>query len=670
MTPPASTPAAQAPAAKPAERPLNYLLWPYIRPYWAVLSVGVVSIAAASYFSILFSRCVAQIVDEIKSENAIMPLVQTLALLLLVVAAFEGVARYIMRMGMIGASRHIEFDMRHRFFGKLLGLSSTFYDVERTGDVMERASSDMEAVRMWLGPGIMNSFNTGIFLPFAIYEMARTNLLLTFAALSPFIVLAYGVKKFGQAIYQRSRAAQEQMGLLGANVQENFAGIRVVKAFRQEQTRLDSFREVNEELIRRNLAVSRMQSAFFPFMTGMGSVGFLMVVWVGSALIISGGTTIMGIQFGAPSEGQLLQFIILLGALVWPTIALGWSVNLYQRARASMNRIQRVFDAESMVTDPPNAVAPASFDASLELRNLTFAYPNPPSITSDHKKSSKEEREEAALTEKRRGQVSALRQAHESWDHLDEARPQTADGRPIILQDISVNLRPGQTLGVVGPIGSGKSTLARLLGRLYPVPDGTVLLGGHDVNRVPLGWLRSRVGYVFQETFLFSESIYDNIRYGCPEATREDVERVCRIASLHKDILEFPKGYDTMLGERGINLSGGQKQRAAIARALLYNPPILVLDDALSAVDTHTEAAILHALRESSGNRTLVIIAHRLSTLSDADHIIVLDQGRIVEQGTHSHLLSLGGLYARTWEDQQLAAAIEDATPSAHADQN
>jgi len=635
------------------------LLWPYIYPSRVQMGIGLLCIGIASWLTIVATRYVKYIVDAIQAGVYDGAEVRRLAVLLVLVATCEGIARFFMRHWMIGSSRRIEWDMRNAFYRKLSGLSSTFYDVERTGDVMERATGDVEAVRMWLGPGIMHSANTVIFLPFALYELFRNSVPLTLLSLTPFVILAFGVKYFGSLIYLRSKAAQDQMGLMGAMVQESFSGIRVVKAFRQEQARLDEFRNLNNELIDRNVEVAKVQAGFFPFMTGMGSLGFLITVWAGSFLVVNGGFEYGGFTVVAPTVGSLTQFILILGSLTWPTIALGWSVNLFQRGRASMNRIQKVMDSEPLIQNSPDAVLPGpDWEPTLVIENLTFSYPNPPSLTGDAKKKSANPLEaEPAAVAARMERLRKLQSA--SGKGLEELqREEGVEADPIVLQDISVTLPAGRTLGIVGPIGSGKSSLARLLARLYPVPPGTIRLGGVDLNELPLDFLRRKVGYVFQETFLFSESIRDNIRFGRPEATDAEVEEACRAASLHEDIMGFPKGYSTMLGERGINLSGGQKQRAAIARSLIYDPALLVLDDALSAVDTETEASILHALRERKRRPSLIIIAHRLSTLADADRILVLDQGRIIEQGSHHELLALGGLYARTWEDQQLAAQI------------
>jgi ATP-binding cassette subfamily B protein len=641
---------------EPPQQGLIAAVLPYVKPYKYYLLLGLIFTAFLAYLDITIPKYIASLVDEFNAETISGDAIRTLCFWIIGLGIANAISLLLMRYLIIGASRFIECDMNRTLYHKFSELSPTFYDTERTGDLMERATGDVGAVRMFLGPGLMHPTRTIVLLPFALYTMLNVSVFLTLMALVPFVFIAYAAKVFGSAIHLRSRAVQDQMSVLGAAIQEGFSGIRVIKAFRQEATQLDDFNDINGELITRNLAMSRVQAAFFPFLTGMGSLGFLIVVWGGSLLIINDGLTLMGYSFKAITVGELVQFILYLGLLVWPMIALGWSINLYQRGKASMERIQRILHAESLVKDGENLEPIGELQGNVQIKRLSFAYPNLPSIASDIKKESKDADPKRTLMD-RREQVRRAREV--SSPEGDDIRAVDQHGEPYVLQEINVDLPQGKTLGIVGAIGSGKSSLARLLARFYPVPEGTIFLGGRDINTIRLADLRHEVGFVFQETFLFSDTIMENIRFGRPDASDDEVMEACKVASLHDDIMGFPKQYNTMLGERGINLSGGQKQRAAIARALLYDPSVLILDDSLSAVDTETESSILKALRQKNKDRTVIIIAHRLSTLRDADEIIVLDEGRIVERGKHNDLVTIGGLYAQLWQDQQLAAEIE-----------
>lgn len=510
-----------------------------------------------------------------------------------------GVFRFLMRDWIVGASRDIEFEFRNDIFRKLQSLTATFYDQQRTGDLMSRATNDVEAVRMFLGPGILQFFNSVIIFPLAIYRMILISSWITVATMTPLLILPLIVNFFGNRVHRRFRQVQDKYAGLSAMVQENLAGARVVKAFVQEEAQQDLFSTMNHEFVALNMKLARVQSAFFPMIRVLTGVSVVMLLWVGAREVVSHRITV----------GQLVEFSLIQIMLFWPMIALGWTVSLMQRGAASMERIEEVLELTPDVLSLSDSGATEHVPSGcIEFRNLSFRY---------------------------------------------------APELPLVLSDISVHVASGKRLGIVGQTGSGKSTLAMLLAHLYRVDRGMLFIDGVDINDIPLAALRDEVSVVFQETFLFSDTVANNIAFGRESADLEEIREMARQSHIHSEIEEFPHGYDTMLGERGINLSGGQKQRSAIARALIRNPRILVLDDALSAVDTETESRIIDSLDRALHGRTSVIVAHRISAVRKCDEIIVLDRGRIVERGCHDELVSAGGLYASLYEKQLLADAVE-----------
>jgi len=532
------------------------------------------------------------------------------AALLLAIAIVGGLFRFLMRRILIGASRDIEFDLRNAFYARLQQMPLSYYQVRRTGDLMSRATNDLNAVRTMIGPAVMYSTNTILVFIVAIVLMASIDGRLTLIALLPLPLVSISVWYFGSAIHTRFEAIQAQLSDLSAVVQEALSGVRVVRAYTQEAHEIARFRVANEEYVRRNRVLIRLQGLFFPSMTLFLGFGSLLVLWLGSRAAIQGRITV----------GEFVAFNAYLVMLSWPMIAFGWVTNILQRGMASWKRMLEVLDAAPDIDD--RAVTPAGRAAvirgAIEIRNLTFIYPS-----SSH---------------------SATEPA---------------------LSNISLRIEAGQTAAFVGATGSGKSTLISLLPRVHEPPPGTVLLDGIDVREIPLSALRAAIGFVPQEPFLFSDTIVENIAFGIHEPDTESLRHRAReaaaVARLDKDVEEFPKGYDTMVGERGITLSGGQKQRTAIARALMVDPRVLILDDALSAVDTYTEEEILRRLRGVMRQRTSLIVSHRISTVRDADQIFVLDRGRIVERGTHDALVAAGGLYAalhrRQLLEEELAAS-------------
>jgi ATP-binding cassette subfamily B multidrug efflux pump len=565
----------------------------YVRRYRTTFTTGCLCIVATTAISLAGPWVLKYAIDDLTAGVTAAKL-GFYGGAILGLAAFAGIFRFLQRRIIIGASRDIEFDLRNDFFARLQLFEPAYFHRNRTGDLMSRATNDLSAVRMMIGPAVMYLSNTVLTFVAVIVLMLSINRRLTLLSLIPLPVLSVAVYYFGAVIHRRFDRIQDQLSTLSAVTQEALAGVRVVRAYRQEQFETQRFREANEEYVRRNRRLIRVQGAFFPIMGLLMGLGALLVLWLGSRDVIEGRMTI----------GELVAFNSYLMMLAWPMIAFGWVTNLLQRGTASWKRMLEVLTAEPAITDAGASSQVTSRDqirGEIEFRDLTFTYAN-----------------------------------------------------AVVLRRISARLPAGSTTAIVGATGSGKSTLLNLLPRLNDPPPGSVFIDGIDIRDLPLAVLRGAIGFVPQEPFLFSATIADNIAFGVSGAGREQVERAAHVSRLDKDLADFPKGYDTVVGERGITLSGGQKQRTAIARAVITDPRILVLDDALSAVDTYTEEEILARLAGVMRSRTTIIVSHRVSTVRSADQILVLDDAEIVERGTHDQLVSRSGVYAELYRKQLL----------------
>jgi len=583
-------------------------LLPYYHPYRLQVAVGLGAVVVAAALATLVPSFLQRGIDAIRDGNHLSEVI-TLGLVMLLTAVFSGSLRFVMRLLLNGLSRRIETDLRRDIYAHLTTLDPAWFARWRTGDLMARLTNDLSAVRMAAGPAVMYFANTVAGGLFALVMMLRISPLLTGAALLPMLGLPLLMLRLGKRVHDRFEAVQSLFSHLSTRAQENLSGVRVVRAYRQEASEIARFGTLGDGYLTANVRLAKLNGLMNPGFGLLAGLGGAVTIGVGGQLLIDGRITV----------GGFVAFGIYLAMLTWPLIALGWTTNLFQRGAASMTRVLELLDAT------PESVREAS--------NVS-----------------------ASLTVGR-GHAIEFR---EVWFHYPTATGHESTPR-WVLRNINVSIPAGGTLAVVGATGSGKSALMDLLPRLFDAQRGQVLIDGVDVRDLPLATLRSVIGYVPQEALLFSETVGENIAYGRPDASREQLDAASEIAQLRETIEGLPEGYDTRLGERGINLSGGQKQRTALARALARHPGIVLLDDALSAVDTHTEAAILHGLRGALRGRTAIITSHRVSAVREADHIVVLHEGEIVEQGTHETLLELGGRYADLWQRQQLLDAIEAA---------
>ena len=566
--------------------------------YRRTVALGIVCLLAVDGMQLIIPRIIKTAVDDLTAGGIAGDDLLRYGGAIVALAAGIAVLRFLWRFLIIGTSRHIEEDLRNRIFGHLQKLSVRYFAVTKTGDLMAHATNDLNAVRMASGIGIVAATDAFVLGVATIAFMLALNVRLTLLALVPMPVIAIFTLRAGRLLHQRFEQVQETFSDLTERVRESIAGIRVVKAYVQERYELSRLSDVGNEYVRRNIHLVRIWGAFFPFIMLLSSMSIVIIIFFGGRQVILGTIT----------TGDLVAFMSYLGILTWPMIAMGWVVNVMQRGAASMGRINRILQTEPEIADVAGAVELGDARGEVEFRDVSFRY----------------------------------------GDDLDHA-----------LSGVSVRVPPGTVLGVVGRTGSGKSTLVDLLLRIYEPTEGTVLVDGNDVCGVTLKSLRGAIGYVPQDTFLFSDTVRENIRFGRPEAPEERVVEAARVAGILEEIEAFPKGMETLVGERGVTLSGGQKQRIAIARALLTDPAIIILDDALSSVDTATEERIQQALKDALRERTTIVVSHRISSLKHADQTIVLDEGRVVERGTHEELLRAGGLYKSIHERQLLEAEMD-----------
>jgi ATP-binding cassette subfamily B protein len=671
MSAAATTSAALGTKAAAANQPPKTSAWrnlrglfPYLRRYPGGLTLGLLATVLMGIIGNIVPLAIGIIIDVLAGSarpfsngvvvgalkanwlSTIIPFYQpssrhtleVYCLLLIGLIAIKGVLSFSARWILIGVSRDIEFDVRSDLLDRLLILEPQFYVRNRTGELMSRATNDLNAVRMVLGPGIMYSATTLVTMLVAVILMFKLSPPLTMWVLLPVPIVAVVVRHFGKVIHELYEKIQASLAAVSVKVQENLSGVRVIRAYAQEDAQIRAFDEPNREYVARNVELIRTWSMFMPSLTALIGTTFLIVLWKGGFLFLR----------NELSLGSLVAFSNFLTILVWPMIALGWVTNIFQRGAASMGRLTYILNAQPNIDDRGAKVpADKELQGEIEFRNLTFTYPTMLSVDGN--------------TGGTANNGASANKGSSSKGAGNNGTGAGANSSHPILSKINLRIPAGSTLAIIGPTGSGKTTLAALVARLWEAPAGELLIDGRPIREWPLETLRRAIGYVPQDTYLFGDTLGENIAFGLPKYDAERVREAAEVASLEGDIEDFTEKYETIVGERGITLSGGQKQRTAIARALVRDPRILILDDSLSAVDTQTEERILSRLRGIMARRTTILISHRTSTVQDADQIVVLRDGQIIERGKHEDLLARGGYYADLYQKQLLEEELERA---------